>query len=315
MENTLTLQVETKGEVISSNFPQFQSWIRKSIKAINTKPSTDEEFGQAELDVKSLQTAEKTLKEAKESALKQASDVYELLEKIDGLNGELSSTRLNLKKAVDRRKDEIKDEILAEHLAMFDVESSKARQHFTAPLKDAIKGKRFIDTMRSACAEVVEAAQKQIDECRSMLESFAKAHGESLIMDKRELELWKSDLLESELRRRFEAKKAQDEAAKLREEKAKAEAEAKAAQETNTKPESNQEEAETAPEQINPEPVAKPAEANLSAFDEWKGFADILFASFAQLREYREKMQHPENLKKAEAFAAKVNGAWKEVSK
>ena len=56
------LIVTVSGKVKASNLPEFQAAAKKYVDQINRVYTTDEDFGQAEVDIKSLKEAEKLVK-------------------------------------------------------------------------------------------------------------------------------------------------------------------------------------------------------------------------------------------------------------
>lgn len=157
--------------------------------------------------------------------------------------------------------------------------------------------------MEAACDEYYQAAQKDITESREIIRRFIDAHGPEMIMDKRDLELRKPDQVESELRRRWDVKKAADEVAK-----AKLELEAERAK--NSPPSTPQ--AEQVPwEALHPHPVHVPTTIR-SIDHEWLEFKATAKRAFGLLKEAKAELQHSKNIAKAQGFANVVNSGWKE---
>lgn len=329
----IILSIEAKGEIVSSNFPAFAEMVRARLGEINRNLSTDEDFDQADSDAKAIAGAEASLKSAKEKALADAEQLYALFEGIDGLSAELAAARLDLAGQIKRRKEEIKSEIVEEFLGKFDIDPKTARKHFLAGLQSNIKGKRTLESMRTACRIYQTTQQAMIVQCRAILASFEKAHGQDLISDRRELELEKPDGLEAELRRRFEAKRAREEKAKLEAEAATAKAEAAKAQaalaEANKPPvDPRNPHNLPLPPKIGSIPTGSKAEvpeSNVVPFaleaspetiteaDEWKQVEATVYAAFALIKEHRERLIHPRNLNRLMAFGPLMNHAWKEI--
>lgn len=335
----ITLAIEARGEIISSNFPAFAEMVRSRLTEINRDLKTDEDFDQADADSKAIASAEASLKAAKEKALSDAEQLNELFSQIDALTGDLSAARLDLTKQIAKRKEEVKTELVEEYLATFDIDPRDARRQFLTGLQTAIKGKRTLDSMRTALRVYALTSQAVIVKCRETLDRFEMAHGKDLVMDRRELELKKPEEVEAELRRRFEAKRAADEAAILRKRAADAQAAAdKAKRElaeaskpplppSNPPPAAAQAPAPLpTPPKIGsipvgrqapaPEPVAESnvvpfadAETRLPAA-EWDAFKTAVFTSFGPLKAAKESLRDPGNIARAATFAAGVNAAW-----
>ncbi len=297
----IILSIEARGEIVSSNFPAFAEMVRARLGEINRDLQTDEDFDQADADAKAIAGAEIALKDAKAKALADAEQLYALFEGIDGLSAELAAARLDLAGQIKRRKEEIKSEIVEEFLSAFDIDPKLARKHFLVGLQTQIKGKRTNESMRTACRVYQTTQQAMIGKCREVLASFEKAHGQDMIHDQRELELEKPEGLEAELRRRFEAKRAREEAAKLKAEADAAKAEAAKAQaalaEANKPPAA---------------PVTSKAGHNQGVDAEWKKFKSACLAAFAPLKTARENLKNSKNIAKAMIFSNAINKIWKE---
>lgn len=302
-----TLALVVKAELVSSNLAEFRTYVREALSAINQELVTDEDFGQAESDAKSLKTAEDNVRTAKEQALAQAEQVYAALTELDDTAEEIRQARLGLEKKIDAEKERRKTEMIEAALATYDIDPRTARQHFLPGLQTAIKGKRTLDSMRTALNVYATTTQAIIRKSRELLESFEKAHGATMIQDKSALELRKPEELEIELRRRFEAKKAEEERQKLAEEAAKAKAEADAARK-------EMEEAKRAPDP-KPERLPKP-EPQLtsppSEAEEWAAASREIIAAFAPIKALKEKLLHSKNQAKLQGFGAAVNRCWEE---
>jgi hypothetical protein len=305
----LTLAIEAKGEVISSNFPAFAGMVRARLGEINRELATDEDFDQADSDAKAIANAEAALKEAKEKALADAEQLHQLFEQIDGLSGDLAKARLDLTKQITKRKEEVKAELVDAALAGFDIDPAMARREFTKAIADAMKGKRTVETMRQAATVYVTIRRATIHKSRAAIESFEAAHGAELTMDKRELELKTPDSVDAELRRRFEAAKAAKEAEQLRAEVAAAKAEAdkaNALREEAAKPAAPP----AAPKVEIQAPVIE-GEA-ITADEEWFAFKAAVILAFTELKAARGKLTHSKNTAKAQGLANGFNAVWKE---
>lgn len=317
------LAISARGEIISSTFPLFAEKVRARLAEINRDLTTDEDFDQAALDAKAIASAEAALQAAKAKALADAEQLHALFEQIDGLTGELSKARLDLSKQITKRKDERKAELLADASKKL-VCAQRHRKGFDAVLADSIKGKKSFDNMESALNATVTSYNSLIEKSRGMIDSFVAAHGSDLVMDREDLEIKAPDVVEGELRRRFEKKKDEDEKKRLAEDARKAREDAAAAQkalaESEKPPAPPVESPAAAPVAAAPEaaPVAQDAQASTapqgeSAAEEWARFKTALFAALAPVKALREAMKHEANVLKAEKFSTAVGAAWKEV--
>jgi hypothetical protein len=330
MNNTFSiipLSIEARGEVISSNIDEFRDLVREALGMINLDLQTDEQFGQAELDAKALKEAEGAVKSAKDKALADAESLHALFVAMDEASEEIRKARLDLETQIKKRKEEIKTEIVEEYLAAFDIDPRDARKHFLTSLQNAIKGKRTVESMRTACRVYQTTQQAMIIQSRASVERFVGKFGPELVMDRRELELKNVEAVEAELVRRIEAKKAADEAAKLKAEADAAKADAAKAQaalaEANkppaapvTAPPSNVEQGPWKQEGTSvavAEPVTSTELHNQDINAEWKEFKSACLAAFVPLKAAKAKLKHSKNSAKAQVFANAINAAWQEV--
>lgn len=319
----IPLAIEAKGEIITNNLPEFRELVREALANINRDLKTDEEFGQAELDVKALKEAEEAVRSA---AIKAFDDQLKAL--VDGLNEtaeEIRVPRLELEGLIKKRKEEVKNEIVEEFLAQFDIDPRDARKHFLAGLQTAIKGKRTLESMRTSCRIYQTSQQAKIIGARASIERFVTKFGAEMVMDRRELELKGREAVEAELVRRIEAKKAaderkrlEDEAAAARAETAKAQAALEAAKQP-AKPAPLPEPPTGTAEQDSPPwgvagnvvPFQLEAEPDtITEAQEWAEMTATVKAAFTIIKEHRDRLIHPANQAKMQSFAVPVNAVW-----
>jgi len=309
------LAIVAKGEVVSSNVGEFRAKVAEWLSALNREPSTDEEFGQAQLDIKGLKLAEDTIKAAREEAMQQAESLHALFAELDAGGEEIRQARLTLEKAVETQTAKVKANLVAEALALYPVDARVAERQFKPGLLLAMKGKRTIDSMRKALEIERLTKCKLLEESRAIIERFVKAHGETLVPDKAELELKTPDSVEAELRRRFEAAKAEAERKRLAEEAARAKAEAdrlraeKAESNRPPAPPVAADEPPAAPSGFSPVPDSSKAPAITEA-EEWAKFEAVLLGAFGALKPARQALVHQKNISRAQVFANAVNQAW-----
>ena len=308
----IPLTVQTRGEVISSNVEEFRDLVRGALSRINLDLRSDEEFGQAELDVRALRGAEDAVKAAKEKALADAQQLQALFLTLDETAEEIRSPRLELEKLIAKRKEEVKNEIFTEALGRLDCAPRLRAGTFGNGLKEALKGKRTLDTMRKALDVLVITHNAMIAKSRSALESFVAEHGPELVMDREELEVRTPDAVDAELRRRLDLKIAQDTGKRLA-----AEAEQAKVEVANMKREAAEAAKPPLPPigvSATPRSASKPVTLELGVSAEWEAFKAKVIAAFAPVKEARAELQSPENIAKAAAFAEAVGWAWKEVA-
>jgi hypothetical protein len=321
----IPLTIETRGEVIASNVDEFREMIRAGLTNINRVLKTDEEFGQAELDVKALKGAEDLVKSAKEKALADAEQLNALFRALDETGEEIRSPRLELEKLIAARKEEVKAELITEYMGKLDCAARLRFPTFGRSVGDAVKGKRTLDSMRKALEVTVKTHNAMIEKSRTAIASFVRAHGSEIVMDREDLEVKSLDIVEAELRRRFEAKRAAEEQKRLQEEAAKAKAEIAAMKQEAAAPDRPAAPANVVPmvppkpPKIGGIPTGSKAPA-VTADAEWETFAKKVMEAFVPLRAAREGLTIQANKDRAEAFAQAVGAAWgiankKEVEK
>ena len=326
----IPLTVEARGEIITNNLPEFRELVREALGNINRNLQSDDDFGQAELDVKALKSAE----DAVRAAALQAFD-EKLKELVDGLNEtaeEIRAPRLELEKLIAKRKDEVKSELIAAAMGKLDCAPRLSQSTYGKSVSEAIKGKRTLDSMQKALDVIVTVHNGCIAKNRASIASFIKAHGEDLVHDREDLEVKSPDSVEAELRRRFEANKATEERKRLEAEAAQAKAEAQAAIR----------EAEAARQPAKPAPLptppkigsiptgskaAAPGESNVVPFnsetqqpatigeaEEWKQMTATVISAFALIKEHRERLTHQSNKERIASFGSGVNDLWKKIN-
>jgi hypothetical protein len=225
MFEIIPITIETEGKVLRSNLAEVRESLREGLALINRDLKTDEEFGQAEIDAKKLKVVEEALGAAKAKALEDASALHTLFAQIDEATGEVSTARLELERQIEKRKAEIKNELIADALAKIECAPKHRSPVFGKSIQEAIKGKRTLDTMRKALDVVVACHNALIRKSKALLDAHVVEHGLTLVMDRLDLEVKSPDIVESELQRRVEAHKAEQERKRLEAEAAKAKAE------------------------------------------------------------------------------------------
>lgn len=295
----IALTVEARGEIITNNLPEFRELVREALMNINRDLISDEDFGQAELDVKSLKAAESAVRNAAIQAFDER-----LKKMVDDLNEtaeEIRLPRLEIEKLIAKRKLEVVTEIIDEALATLDLDAPLAGKHYLKGMQSEVKGKRTIESMRKACMTYAAIQQSMINKCRGLLDSFEAAHGAAMTLDRRTLQLETPEGLEAELRRRFEAARAAAEKKEL--------SDALAAR-------LNPHNLPTPPK-IGSIQVGTPApEKSLTLTnevtedEEWNEMIETIKQAFATIKAHREKLTHKRNIEKTLAFGALVNEAW-----
>lgn len=170
------LDIRVSGSVVASNLDEFKAQAMAVFRGINTDLETDEDFADAEETVKWCKSIEKRLDGAKDAALNQTADIYEVLTSIDEMREEARKARLNLDKQVKARKEQRKEEILraAErdydaHIGAIERDIGRGNlwtNRFPAPspmIAQAMKGKKTITSLQDAADTAVANAKIEAD--------------------------------------------------------------------------------------------------------------------------------------------------------
>ena len=156
---------------VISNLPDFSTALRAFIERIPAKPSTDQEFADTEAACKSLKKAEEALEAAENNALAGMSSVEEMRRVVADCRELARSTRLASEKMVASRKEQIRSEIVqkgrsdfAEHIAgLNDLFGCAYLATVQPDFAGAIKGKKSIDSLRSAVSDTLAAAKIEVN--------------------------------------------------------------------------------------------------------------------------------------------------------
>lgn len=166
-DNLPALLIQVTGAVTASNLPEYKAHALEVFKGINRTLTSDQDFATAESTVKWCTDVESRLAAAKEHALSQTATIDELFRTIDDISAEARRTRLELDKLVKARKEEIRGEIVAggitalrEHIAQLNAAMpADYMPQVPADFAGAIKGKRTVDSLRSAVNDELARAK------------------------------------------------------------------------------------------------------------------------------------------------------------
>ena len=328
MSEILTLTVAVKGEVISSNLPEFREAVTLFLSEVNRDLTTDEQFGQAEIDVKRLKAIEDGIAAAKVKALADAETLRTLFDNLDEANEEVRKARLELENLVKRQKESVKAALVATALNKVDCAPHLRLKNYRERIEGAIKGKRTLDSMETALNQAVGMANEQIDKCRDVIEEWKKANDEDFPPDFDALIITSPDMVRLELQRRTEKKAAdaerrrlekiaEDERAAARRAMAEAQAAAKAqAAVAAPAPALTPVVVNELPiREEQSTPIDKDVEQGESEAAERARFIALVRAAFAPIKAAREGLKHSSNIEAAKAFAAGVAVHWETLTK
>lgn len=170
-ETLPALHIELNGAVSASNLGEFKAIALNAIRSVNRDLKTDQHFADADLAVKWCSDVESRVKAAKEHALSQTASIDELFRTMDAISAEARTVRIGLEKDIERRKAEIKVEIVSAAKAAYakheDALRAEAGAWILLPPPDfagAIKGKRNFESMQDALATLLASAKITADE-------------------------------------------------------------------------------------------------------------------------------------------------------
>ena len=307
------LNIEVRGEVVASNFIEFRKLISESLANINKDLTTDQEFGQAETDVKSMKEVESVVSEAKETALKQAEQLHKVFAEMDEVSEEVRQARLNLEHQIKDKKQQLNAKLVEQAIGGINVDRALAEKTYLADIQNAIKGKRTLASMKKAVLVAQTNINNGIAQTCKVLDDFEHYNGKSLIMDRHELEVKECTVVAADLQRRLQLKKSEDEKREAEAKRKQAEAEAAKAKEETKAVEAKAQGAPLPPKQVAPSKPA-PSEADANQVAEWEAFKGIVHSAFGSLKPAKGALKFQVNQQRAQRFSEAVNAAWKEAN-
>lgn len=245
-ESLPALRVLVEGKVMETNLDTWAEAVRARIRSVNITLLTDQDFADAESDVKWCSDAEDRLEQAKQHALSQTESIEKLFRVMDSLKEETRQRRLTLKPLIYRRKTERKTELVSESLADFHAfiaEQNAGLSPYRLPagavdFAGVIKGKRSFSSMKDALdTELARAKIEATNVANAMrvnIRAFADVHDFSFLFnDAASLILKDSEAVSAIIAGRIathqaEQKRKAEEAAEAEREKIRAEERARA---------------------------------------------------------------------------------------
>lgn len=183
MESLPAVVVQISGALtVGGNLDAFGAALRAFITRIPTKPSTDQEFANAEAAAKALKKAEEALAQAEESALSQISDVEVMRRTVADLKNLARTTRLATEKLVAAEKEARRTAIVTVAQAELDQHIQSLNQRLGANwlprvaggFGEVIKGKKSLANMEDAVAVALTSAKAEMSALAERLEANRK---------------------------------------------------------------------------------------------------------------------------------------------
>lgn len=301
--NLPALVIQTSGEIISSNLPEFREAVREALANINTELETDEDFGRATQEVSALKLAESAIADYRKSIF--SKPLQELDSALAEAAEEIRQIRLSHERQIASKTESVKKSIIDEALARYDIDPLDAWKTYGSGLQNAIKGKRTIARMRAACDAFQEQTQAKINQCREIISVHRESHGTALTHDWKRLEIGDPDFVRAELERRVER---EAEAAK------RAELEREATRLRNLAAATEKQEAAPTPAPTSePTRYVDPHSPTNSREDEAERFLGELTAAFSAVKSARQALKVQQNIKAAQRFADAITGPFRQL--
>lgn len=183
VESLPAVVVQVNGALtVGGNLEDFGAALRTFIDRIPKKPSTDQEFADAEAATKALKKAEEALAAAEDGALAQISDVEVMRCTVADLKNLARTTRLATEKLVAAEKEARRTEIVTGAQAQLDqhVQALNQRlgtnwmQRVAGGFGEVIKGKKSLANMEDAVAVALTNAKHDINVLAQRLEANRK---------------------------------------------------------------------------------------------------------------------------------------------
>lgn len=183
MESLPAVVVQVNGALtVGGNLDAFGDALRQFIARIPAKPSTDQEFADAEAAAKALKKAEEALATAEDGALAQISDVEQMRRTVADLKNLARTTRLATEKLVAAEKDARRTAIVTGAQAQLDQHVQALNQRLGANwlprmaggFGEVIKGKKSLANMEDAVAVALTNAKHEANQLADRLEANRK---------------------------------------------------------------------------------------------------------------------------------------------
>ncbi len=183
VESLPAVVVQVNGALtVGGNLDAFGDALRAFIERIPKKPSTDQEFADAEAACKALKKAEDALIAAKDGALSQVAPVEVMCRTVGDLHNLARTTRLALDKLVSAEKDRLRTALVTGAQAQLDQHIQALNQRLGAHwlprmaggFGEVIKGKKSLANMEDAVAVALTSAKHEANVLADRLEANRK---------------------------------------------------------------------------------------------------------------------------------------------
>ena len=168
------LKIAVEGAVTASNLPAFRDQALAMIASVKTNLETDKDFADAAELVKAFKAGEDALESAKKRALSETASVEELFRTVDDVKEKMRSKRLEVDRLVKDQKETRKLGILTTSRQAFTdfiskLSVAKYMPEISADFAGAMKGKKTIDSLQSACDDEMARAKIEANEIAGVI--------------------------------------------------------------------------------------------------------------------------------------------------
>lgn len=185
-ENLPALLIEVTGQVTASNLREYKEHALAVFAGINRNLATDQDFADAEQAVKWCADVESRLAAAKQHALSQTASIDELFRTVDEISAEARRVRLDLDKLVKAEKEHRRLGIVGAGSAALSAHITELNNRIgfrfmpdvQVDFAGAIKGKKSLDSMRSAVNDELARAKIAANEIADRITLNLRALGE-----------------------------------------------------------------------------------------------------------------------------------------
>lgn len=171
------ISYKMNGLAIASNLEEYKAKALDLVEQSKKKLESDQDFANAESMVKVFSSAEKKLTLMSQQVLGEVESIDAFVKDLGFIGENIRQARLALDKQVKSRKEEIKTELVmkakGEIQGLIADVSQKYNVAFniTADFAGAIKGKRNIESMRSAINEKLASAKVELSELKDIVQA------------------------------------------------------------------------------------------------------------------------------------------------
>jgi len=320
---TTALTIAVKGEVLSSNFVDYEKFVIARVESVNVDLKTPEDIEQGKLDSKELKAFVTDLDDKADNAYKEMNQVYMLMQGIKRLKGSADEKRIAIDRKVKEISAKIKQDLIDAGIANLELNTPANR----LAVKNATNRKSSPLKMSEAIDDVVGSINLAVQSNRKAIDACKEKHGDAIGYDEHTLLAMTPEMLVVELERRIERQAQAVEKAKLQakldaEKIAKDEAEAIARQNERDMFKPSEGVNKTSSEIVDtpsvkaPEPEIETVQAKTeseTAEQEMARFMDVVPSAFAPVKAARSALKHPENIDAAGEFAQSLGAAWSKL--